>query len=47
MGFTKKYKILQKLFYVTISVNNSSNLRHVAWYPVTNEFNAVRNMALH
>ena len=45
--FFKKYKILQKLVYVMITVNISSNLRRVVRSAVTNEFNTVRNMALH
>ena len=40
-GFRKKYKILQKLVYVMITVNISSNLRRVVWSTVTNEFNTV------
>ena len=46
-GFFKKYKILQKLVYVMITVNISSNLRHVVRSAVTNEFNTVCNMAPH
>ena len=46
-GFFKKYKILQKLVYVMITVNISSNLRRVVRSAVTNEFNIVRNMAPH
>ena len=46
-GFRKKYKIQQKLVYVTINVNISSKLRRVVRSAVTNEFNVVRNMALH
>ena len=46
-GFRKKYKILQKLVYVAISVNISSNLHRVVRSAVTNDFNAVRNMTLH
>ena len=46
-GFRKKYKILQRMVYVTISVNISNNLRRVVRSAVTNEFNAVHNMALH
>ena len=38
-GFRKKYKILQKLVYVSISMNISSNLCRIVWSPVTNEFN--------
>ena len=37
-GFCKKYKILQNLVSVMITVNISSNLRRVAWYAITNEF---------
>ena len=37
-GFCKKYKILQNLVCVMITVNISSNLRHVAWSAITNEF---------
>ena len=46
-GFHKKYKILQKLVYITISVNISSNLRRVARSALTNVFNSVRNVVLH
>ena len=46
-GFHKKYRILQKLVYITISVNISSNLRRVARSALTNVFNSVRNMVLH
>ena len=46
-GFRQKYKILQKLVYVMITVNISSNLRCVVRSAITNEFNTVRNMALH
>ena len=45
-SFRKKYKILQKLVYVMITVNTSSNPRRVVRSAVTNEFNTVRNMAL-
>ena len=37
-GFCKKYKILQNLVCVMITVNISSNLRRVAWSAITNEF---------
>ena len=40
-GFCKKYKILQKLVCVMITVNISSNLRRVVRPALTNEFNAV------
>ena len=40
-GFCKKYKILQKLVCVLITVNISSNLRRVVRSAVTNEFKAV------
>ena len=46
-GFLKKYKILQKLVYVMITENISSNLHHVVQSAVTNESNTVRNMTLH
>ena len=46
-GFLKKYKIMQKLVYVMITENISSNLRRVVRSAVTNEFNTVRNMAPH
>ena len=36
-GFFKKYKILQKLVYVMITVNISSNLRRVIRSTVTND----------
>ena len=39
--FCKKYKILQKLVCIMITVNISSNLRHVVRSAVTNEFNTV------
>ena len=40
-GFCKKYKILQKLICVMITVNISCNLRRVVWSAVTNEFKTV------
>ena len=40
-GFCKKFKILQKLVCVMITVNISSNLRRVVWSAVTNEFETV------
>ena len=40
-GFCKKFKILQKLVCVIITVNISSNLRRVVRPAVTNEFNVV------
>ena len=40
-GFCKKYKILQKLVCVMITVNISSNLRRVVRSAVTNEFETV------
>ena len=40
-GFCKKFKILQKLVCVMITVNISSNLRRVVWPAVRNEFNTV------
>ena len=40
-GFCKKYKILQKLVCVMITVNISSNLRRVVRSAATNEFKAV------
>ena len=46
-GFLKKHKVLQKLVYVMITENISSNLRPVVWSAITNEFNTLRNMALH
>ena len=46
-GIHKKYKILQKLVHITISVNISSNLHPVVRSAVTNEFNTVHNMTLH
>ena len=46
-GIHKKYKILQKLVHITISVNISSNLRPVVQSAVTNEFDTVHNMTLH
>ena len=45
-GFRKKYKISQKLVYVMVTVNISSNLRRLIWSAVINKFNTVRNMAL-
>ena len=46
-GFCKKYKILQKLVYVMITVNISGNLCRVVRSAVTNAFNTLSNMALH
>ena len=43
-GFLKKYKILQKLIYVTITENISSNFRRAARSTVTSEFNTVGSM---
>ena len=40
-GFCKKYKILQKLVCVMITVNISRNLRRVVRSAATNEFKAV------
>ena len=47
MVFSKKYKILQKLIYVMITENISSNLHHVIRSAVTNKFNNARNMDLY
>lgn len=43
----KKYKILQKLVYVTITENIASNLSCVAQSAVPNEFNVTQSMALY
>ena len=45
--FLKKYKILQKLVDVMIIENISSNFCRVVRSAVTNEFNTVRNVAIH
>ena len=45
--FGKNKKFYKNWIYVMITVNISSNLRHVAWSAVTNEFNALHIMALH
>ena len=46
-GFLKKSKILQKLIYVMITNNISSNFPRVVRSAVTNEFNTVRDMTFH
>ena len=46
-GFFKKYKVLQKLIYVMITENISSNLRRIVRSAETNKFNTAGNMALY
>ena len=46
-GFLKKYKILQKLIYVTITENIFSKFRRAVRSTVTSEFNTVGSIAFH